>query len=323
MRFVEELDDQMIVRKHLRPMVSRGVMRERVTVLLVMTLIMTGIGSLKRAPVAAQTVTLGESASSTTAEQVVNGIQLNASISATSLPLGENLTVSMTLLNTLSIVNNVSTAGNWTFQGVHVALWGGCVIDYPLEVLVVRGDYSVQNISQIANTTLPYTCYGADVVDHVIFQPNSDEANLTGTLIGSNFTSGPLSQSLSFSTAGYWDFETSPSPGQQISPPNVIAANNTVPATPFAPGTYTVAVEDEWGQALTLHFDVTSVATPSTTASSNSSTSSPGTTTSTSSASMSSISLSSLYALTIASVMTVLLVVSLAAGRIGHVTKRQ
>ncbi len=189
------------------------------------------------------------------------------------------------------------------------------MIGYPLEVAVVRGDYSVQNISLVARSVLQYVCFGDINVDHVVFQPDSDMANITGTGPAPNLnqTLGPMSQKLSFSTDGYWNL-TSLAREQAIDIPIIGPSDNPVPATVFVPGTYTVAVEDEWGQALVLHF-VVQGPTPSTTYSSSSYASS---TTSTKTGLASSASLPSSYALQFAIATGVILLAALAATRAGN-----
>ncbi len=194
---------------------------------------------------------------STPAVPSVNGIELAASISATRILVGQNISVTMSISNALPAVNNVSTSNDWQFQGVRVALWGGCNIEYPIEVAILRGNYTVQGVQSVANTTLQYVCFGEVNINRVIFQPNSDQANLTG--IGPaprvNQTLGPYSQTLSFSAGGSWNL-TGLAQQQAISIPIMGSSSDPVQFTPFVPGVYTVAVEDEWGQVLILHFSV-------------------------------------------------------------------
>ena len=192
------------------------------------------------------------------AGNAVNGIGLSASISATSIPVGQNISATMSIFNTLPTVNDVPTSSDWPFQGVNVAMWGGCIIGYPVQVAVLSGNYTAQELPSVANTTLQYVCFGEVSIDHVILQPNSDQATLTGIGPAPNLnqTLGPISQALTFSTAGYWNLTTL-SQERDINIPIIGHYGNPVPATAFVPGTYTVAVEDEWGQALVLHFVVT------------------------------------------------------------------
>lgn len=95
-------------------------------------------------------------------------------------------------------------------------------------------------------------------VDHVIFQPASDRANLTGIydVFNSNQTLGPFRLAQNFTIGGYWNLR---SLAGELNIP--IIGDNGNPNTPpdsarFTPGTYTVAVADEWGQSVVMHFTV-------------------------------------------------------------------
>jgi hypothetical protein len=94
-------------------------------------------------------------------------------------------------------------------------------------------------------------------VDHVIFQPQSDQVNITGIydVTGTNQTLGPFHLVLNFTTNGYWDLQNL---SKELNPP-ILGDQyppRAVDSIPFVPGVYTVAVEDEWGQMVVLHFSV-------------------------------------------------------------------
>src|SRR5580704_5511362 len=200
-----------------------------------------------------------------------NGLRLSASISATQIAVGQSLQIGVSLFNTLPNVNDVPTSEDWLFQGVPVALWPPCYYAYDLgntvrfypndttvaQAVVLMGDYTLANVSTVANVRFPLSCMEDTTVDHAIFQPSSSQANLTGiySVFPSNDTLGPFQLSTSFTTNGYWDLLNN---SRQMNPP--IINNQTPPlpptATPFVPGVYTVAVADEWGQAVILHFVV-------------------------------------------------------------------
>ena len=200
-----------------------------------------------------------------------NGLRLTVTTNATQITVRRSLQVNISLFNTRPELNVVPTSDDWLFQGVPVALWPPCYYAYSpgnsvryypnyttvAQVVVVKGDYSLANISTVANARFHLRCMEDVIVDHVIFQPSSSQANLTGiySVIPSNNTLGPFQLSTGFTTDGYWDL---PSNYRQTNPP--IINNQTPPlpptTTPFVPGVYTVAVADEWRQAVILHFVV-------------------------------------------------------------------
>jgi hypothetical protein len=194
------------------------------------------------------------STTSSTTSQL--GLQLRESINSSSISAGQNLSVSLSLSNALPTVNAVPTSNTWPFQGVAVDLWGACVTEYPVEVVVISGNYTAQEVSSFANSTFAYTCAGSVQVSRVIFQPNSNEAKVTGTgpAPGLNQTLGPFRLAFNFTTSGYWDLQSLSK--QQNLP---LLGPGGTPPTPisFVPGTYTVAVADEWAQMQILHFYVT------------------------------------------------------------------
>ena len=117
------------------------------------------------------------------------------------------------------------------------------------------------NISSAADVQFsPATCHENWDIDHVIFQPGSNLANLTGIFHGAqksvNETGGPFQASNGFTTSGNWDLVNN----SKLIYPVYLSSSGPTPdspvATPFAPGAYTVAVADEWGQAVVLHFVV-------------------------------------------------------------------
>jgi hypothetical protein len=126
----------------------------------------------------------------------------------------------------------------------------------PIQVVVVIGNYDIANISDVADVHFSYGCLESGNVDHVIFQPGSSQANLTGfsgAAVSRNGTSNAIQLSTSFTTSGYWNLINSAAQENQPIIGDLTSANPLV-TTPFAPGVYTVAVADEWGQAAILHF---------------------------------------------------------------------
>lgn len=210
-----------------------------------------------------------------------NGIMLLTSINATTLIVGQQLEISVSLFNSLPRVNSVPTAADWQFRGVPLSLWQDCDVTpakpngqmetYATEVVVLPGYYTISNISTVASVLLPtQACHGlSSMIDHVIFQPTSSTANITG--IGGvsasgpiNMTAGPFHTSNSFTTRGSWDLSSALSQLLNGSQPAIITNNkpeqaaNIPPTTSFSPGIYTIGISDEWGQNIIFHFDVLS-----------------------------------------------------------------
>lgn len=199
----------------------------------------------------------GTKATSTAAVSSPDGLRLTAKVNATEIMVGQSLNVSLSIANTLPGVDSVKPSNVWLFHGVPVALWPPCYFGLPAQAAVVEGNYTLQDIQTAANVTFSYMCMEGVTVDHVIFQPNSDQVNLTGIydVTGANQSLGPFHMSLSFTTGGYWNLQNLsreiniPIIGEQY-PPRPPAY------VPFVPGEYTIAVADEWGQAVVLHLTV-------------------------------------------------------------------
>jgi hypothetical protein len=182
-------------------------------------------------------------------------LKLSASVNATNLAVGQSLNVTLSIFNTSPAVNSILPSNDWSFQGVPVALWPPCYGVLPVEVAVLNGNYTAQELPSVANSTFPVECAGYISVDHVIFQPNSGQANLTGIGPGPglNQTHGPYQLTLSFTTSGYWGLE---SLSKELNIPIIGDGGSAPSSIAFVPGTYTVAVEDEWGQAVVMHVRV-------------------------------------------------------------------
>ncbi|MDA4119702.1 MAG: hypothetical protein OK436_03850 [Thaumarchaeota archaeon] len=203
-----------------------------------------------------------------------NGLRLSTSINATKLTMGQKLNISISLFNTLPTPNafwglNVAPspsgqARNWTFYGVQVATWPECTLQlpfgwpFPIEVLVLKGNYTAQELSSSATVPFSFNC-GASAFPRFAFGPNSDLVNITYLASGvGNKPVGLYRLSSNLVVSGYWNL-TSLAEQASSSPICVPAVSHAcgLPAfTPFAPGVYTVGVTDEWGQFNVLHFQV-------------------------------------------------------------------
>jgi hypothetical protein len=182
-----------------------------------------------------------------------NGLQLRLTDNATTLVVGQRLEINVSIFNSLPSVNRVVTSDNWPFRGVPVALWPPCYYTMPVVAVVLLGNYDLQSLPTVANVTFPIRCMEGVTVDHAILQPNSSQANLTGiyNISNTNQTLGPFRLSASFTTTGYWDLLGN---SRQLNP-GILNEDPPRPptVTAFIPGVYTVAVADEWGQAVILH----------------------------------------------------------------------
>jgi len=186
-----------------------------------------------------------------------NGLRLTLSTNSTELVVGQSLNVTLSIDNTLGSVNSVKPSNDWLMHGVPVALWPPCYFGLPAEAAVLPGNFTAQDISSAANVTFSYLCAESVGIDHVVFQPNSDQVNLTGLydVTSTNQTLGPFNLSLSFTTRGSWDLQNL---SQQLNIPILGEQYPPRPpaSVPFAPGVYTVAVADEWGQVALIHVTV-------------------------------------------------------------------
>jgi hypothetical protein len=206
----------------------------------------------------------GAVARNTTASSVSPiGIRLTTSINSTSLSPGQALNVTLSISNVLGTVNDIHTADDWPFQGVPVELWPFSYGTMPAQVVVLNGNFSADSLSLLARAEFQGVCVECSTPDHVVLQPNSDLANVTGvfcSLSCDNETVGPIGLERSFTTTGYWDPEYL---ANELNAPIIGNQNEAGPySMPFLPGAYTVAVADEWGQVNVLHFQVVAESHP-------------------------------------------------------------
>jgi len=197
-----------------------------------------------------------------TAASYANGLSLEASVNSTQLEQGQSLEVSLSLTNTQPAYNVVPAASQWQFEGVPVALWPACYYLLPVQVVVVEGNFTAEQLHLLANTTSNYQCMEGGRINQVLFQPQSDQAHIAGNVCISNCyyeTLGPYRLEFNFTTTGYWNLQALTS---ELNPPILGAlAPGSLPSLPFAPGVYTIGVADEWGQAAVLHVAVGSSST--------------------------------------------------------------
>jgi hypothetical protein len=177
------------------------------------------------------------------------GLNFSISINGTSLSSNQSIEITASIFNTLSNANNITAnVNNYQFLGYHLfpnpaGYWTG-----PYLFVVLNGSYDAlgmnglggkgwaeNGVSEESSTPWSYR-----------FGQNSSSATLAiygCTAFCQNGTVGPYPSSASVVVRGYWTVPVKT--GSYPSPPN-----------PFSPGVYTVAVEDEWGAVLVLHFTV-------------------------------------------------------------------
>jgi hypothetical protein len=207
------------------------------------------------------TVTVTSPASIVSSPQ---GIRLAADINATAIGTGHNLSLAISLTNTATETNSISSADDWPFAGLPAFVSPPCFFFSPLEFVVLQGHYTEGNLSTSgAGGIVPYECAEAVSVDHIIFQPNSSTFNMTGIydVTGSNETLGPYQAGINLTVSGYWDPFTSSemqnsSFDVQFQQYFTYPAVSPVPEHAFTRGVYTVAVADEWGDLTFDYFTV-------------------------------------------------------------------
>jgi hypothetical protein len=205
-----------------------------------------------------------------------NGLRLSTFINATVITVGQSLNISISLFNTLGTSNTPNTFGpagdNWTFYGVPVVTWPECSLaphqvrqgfEFPIEVLVLDGNYTSQQLASLANDSLPaFPCTpGVVVIPIYTFGPESDLVNITYYAdggVGLGPSQGVFPSTSNFTPGGYWNFTSlkEQANGAYISEPALCQLCKIPSSSPFVPGVYTIGVSDEWGQYNVIHFQV-------------------------------------------------------------------
>jgi hypothetical protein len=209
-----------------------------------------------------------------------DGLRLSTAINSTQLAAGQSLSISISLVNTLSTPVSLQQGGyNFTFYGVPVSTWPECTPGvfsfgwrYPIETLVLKGNYTAQQLTSLANVSLSAgPCergVGASAVPTYTFEPDSMLVNVTYFADGgAGFGKvGVFPAATSLVLGGYWDLATlQRNATSDFSNPDyvydycisAVSLFCEIPqSSPFYPGAYTIGVSDEWGQFIVLHFSV-------------------------------------------------------------------
>lgn len=211
----------------------------------------------------------------------VQGLELLLGANTTNLTVGQRLWISVDLRNLFSNENDVppvdipSNASNitpyanaWHFRGFPIAVWPGCALQVPLQFIVLKGFYGTNNLTAGINGTplragpLGGFCMESDRVTSLVFQPNSDFANMSSVYVSpiSANNLGNCSRptvlyrmASNFTVSGYWNEASINSSELESTPAGPNARTFGFPEvapygqTPFVPGVYTLVVSDEWG----------------------------------------------------------------------------
>jgi hypothetical protein len=257
-----------------------------------MALIMAGVLGLVSLPLngVASTASSVETPACPASAVTLNGsggysncLQLIVGVNATTLSVGQRLQISVDLVNTISYVNDVSTMAapprylpfsTWHFGGFPIFTWPGCLEPYPLQFIVVKGNYTVDSLSTSdpAQTMSGPVCMEGQTATQFAFAADGDRVNVTAVGFGlpSPNPATQLSTSYAlesdFSVNGYWNatyarenpFLTASVPAPNGGDGSTFPYPEVAPLgqIAFVPGVYTLAVSSMWGQAEVLHFTV-------------------------------------------------------------------
>ncbi len=207
----------------------------------------------------------------TTTCEVLNpsGLELILSINSTKLRPNDAITLNVTIFNTLSVMNNISSANYWMINGG--LRWWPCP-DYisPDGIAILRGYYTISNLTSASPVSwwAEISCHVALIYDETgiigvlpnvtsyAFQPKSASANYSADYF-------PCSDTLCNSATRSVVHGTFPPTGM-VTGTTIYATNSTT--QPYhinslhstVPSIYTLVAGDEWGDLVLLHFTVVS-----------------------------------------------------------------
>ncbi len=237
--------------------------------LVVILLFLAGFAGYLEGSASIQTVTITKTiGTSISAPRVAaaslltsSGLNFSISINSTLLRPDQFVEITAQLFNTHATASNItslfndlaprnSTAGMaaFLFLGYHLYPSPASFWDGPYLFVVLSGNFSASSLAGLGGRGLAESGISEETtrVWSYGFNPFSSSATIEAlicTATCGNETVGPYSSVAQVAVRGYW---TTPTPGIFYrGPPNS-----------FSPGVYTVAVEDEWGDGLVLHFVV-------------------------------------------------------------------
>jgi len=230
------------------------------------------VSSGRQASETVQTTSVSSSETVQGNAQGSDGLQLFVSLNASQLAPGQALQVNVSISNTFSTTNRLPVSDGFPFQGIPLAVWPDCdlmLLGSPsvgfnasdgAEAVVLKGNYEINNITSVADIHFPvFGCTTGMKVEQVAFGRLSAQANLTGPSgrPNENETLGPYHVAGTFTTNGYWDLRNNSERAADFLNYEGQQTIDSPITTLFTPGVYTVGIEDVWGQAVILHFDVT------------------------------------------------------------------
>jgi hypothetical protein len=198
-----------------------------------------------------QTVTLAMEGSSQTRAFVLspNGLNFTISTNGTSLSPDQSIEITASIFNTLPKPNNITAnMKGYQFLGYHLFPDPAGYWMSPYLFVVLNGSYTAQGLDGLGGRGWAENAFSMEssTPSSYLFGPSSESAAIATYLCSAscqNTTVGPYHSSASVVVRGYWTI-----PMRTDSYPS--------PPKPFTPGVYTLAVEDEWGAVLVLHFTV-------------------------------------------------------------------
>jgi hypothetical protein len=188
------------------------------------------------------------------------------STNGTTISVGQELAITAALFNPSGQSYNVSASSyQWPFNGLLMFShsWNYCYFYSPLELLVLKGNFSASEVTSTAesigpNTTSGMFCFEQEDYTSFSFEPSSDLVYVASVYSVTGNASlpvvGPQNASVTVSTNGYWDNDTTlsyPSSYTTTGNYSFLDAQH-----PFVEGVYTIAVGDEWGQLVVIHVTV-------------------------------------------------------------------
>jgi hypothetical protein len=178
-----------------------------------------------------------------------SGILLEEGINASVITEGEWVNVSLSISNTLPVANRLNSSFGFPFVGAQVDFTAPftCITPEPAMLVIMPGNYTLDDLRKVANSTS--YCPNSPQLPPITFEPDSENATITGANPLTNVPEDPGPYRMAFN----WTI-----PGSLSSSPELFSATGFGDMTPFSPGVYTIAVSDEWGQAVVLHLLVTS-----------------------------------------------------------------
>ena len=163
-------------------------------------------------------------------------LAIHLDLNATTILAGQTISINISEYNDLPTSINVTSSGDWRLSGLALDPCG--TLFYPFGIAVFQGHYSSDNISNAKSLNLfPANFFCAKTIfsnEWFMFQPLSDYASTSQS-------SSPIPIRSSISLNGTWT-----------------GANSKIGLnfSNFSPGTYTVAVGDEWGHLIIANFQL-------------------------------------------------------------------